>query len=492
MTVQPNPPSGDGAEGGGRKELTVFRLFFFFLPETSLIRQFRFQLVVMSKLWSEVGQEAVFYGALVLVATDGNPVQASVIGAARVLPGATLGLVGGAIGDALPRRVGLGVGYVVQAAICILIPLLFGTEFVALVFLVLGVNSLNQFLGPSEKAVIPLVTSRKQITSAASMLSLTDGIATGIGTAAIAPLFLVTFGAEALFYLCGALLMLAAVRIFALPIRKHITVKDALSRLDLTELDVSFTSAFRWLMGWPAIVTIIMVGVVVTVLQTILKTLGPSYVGEVLGEDPAKSVYIFAPAGLGALVALVPAPWLNGKIGERMSAALGVLLMSLSLFVMAFVEVVAPVLGPISPTNVVRVVGFDPSDELMVASLISIFTGFAVSLSAISVQTYINKRVPMLQQGRVFGLQSVLANAAALIPLLLVGIFAELSSIELILIIAPWIVLGGAYALLVLATSMARGETPSGREVFDSFWEQPQSTSGSESAIEEGLADLRT
>jgi hypothetical protein len=85
----------------------------------------------------------------------------------------------------------------------------------------------------------------------------------------------------------------------------------------------------------------------------------------------------------------------------------------------------------------------------------------------------------MLQQGRVFGLQSVLANAAALIPLLLVGIFAELSSIELILIIAPWIVLGGAYALLALATSMARGETPSGREVLDSFWEQPEATSGS-------------
>jgi MFS-type transporter involved in bile tolerance (Atg22 family) len=93
------------------------------------------------------------------------------------------------------------------------------------------------------------------------------------------------------------------------------------------------------------------------------------------------------------------------------------------------------------------------------------------------VQTYINKRVPALQQGRVFGLQSVLANAAALIPLLLVGVFAELTSIELILIVAPWIVLAGAYGLLVLATRMASGETPSGREVLDSFWEQPKGTS---------------
>jgi hypothetical protein len=477
MTDQPDPPATGGEGSGARRELPLFRLFFFYLPETSLIRRFRFQLVVMSKFLSEIGQEAVFYGALVTVAIDGNALQASVIGVARVLPGATLGLVGGAIGDALPRRVGLGVGYMVQAAICIVIPLILGTDFVALVLLVLGVNSLNQFVGPSEKAVIPLVTTKEEITSAASILSLTDGIATGIGTAAMAPFVLVAFGAEALFYVCGGFLIFAAVRIFALPIRRHITVRDALARLDLTELDVSFTSAFRWLTGWPAIVTIIMVGVVVTVLQTISKTLGPSYVGDVLGEDPEISVYIFAPAGLGALVALVAAPWLNGKVGERMSAAVGVLVMSLSLFAMAFVDVLAPVFGPISPMNIVRIFTLDPSDELMVASFLSIFTGFAVSLSAISVQTYINKRVPALQQGRVFGLQSVLANAAALIPLLLVGVFAELTSIELILIVAPWIVLAGAYGLLVLATRMASGETPGGREVLDSFWEQPKGTS---------------
>ena len=53
----------------------------------------------------------------------------------------------------------------------------------------------------------------------------------------------------------------------------------------------------------------------------------------------------------------------------------------------------------------------------------------------------------------------------------------KLASIEVILIIAPWIVLVGAYGLLVLATRMAGGETPSGREVLDSFWEQPRASS---------------
>jgi len=85
----------------------------------------------------------------------------------------------------------------------------------------------------------------------------------------------------------------------------------------------------------------------------------------------------------------------------------------------------------------------------------------------------------MLQQGPVFGLQSMLANAAALIPLLLVGVFAELASIKGILLFAPWIVLGGVYVLLVLTVRMARGEAPSRREVLESFWEQPKAASES-------------
>ncbi|MCI0784131.1 MAG: hypothetical protein J4N77_07365 [Chloroflexi bacterium] len=64
MTDQPDPPAADGDGSGGQKELPVFRLFFFFLPETSLIRRFRFQLIVISKFLSEIGQEAVFYGAV--------------------------------------------------------------------------------------------------------------------------------------------------------------------------------------------------------------------------------------------------------------------------------------------------------------------------------------------------------------------------------------------------------------------------------------------
>jgi hypothetical protein len=120
---------GEAGTQEGDRQLTSFRLFFFYLPESSMLRRFRFQLVVVSRFLSEIGQEGVFYGSLVTVAADGSAAQASLIGIAKVLPGATLGLVGGAVADALPRRVALGVGYILQAVFCVVLPIVFGTGF---------------------------------------------------------------------------------------------------------------------------------------------------------------------------------------------------------------------------------------------------------------------------------------------------------------------------------------------------------------------------
>ena len=473
--MTPSDADDEGSVGHAeeRTPLPAFRLFYVFLPETSLLKRIPFQLVIISRFFSEIGQEGVFYGTLVAVAVNGSAFQASLIGAARVVPGAVLGLFGGAVADALPRRVALGLGYAGQASLCVIVPLAFGTDFLPLLLLVFAVSILDQLVGPSEKAVIPLVASRNQISTAAATMSLTDSIATGVGTAAVAPVIMKVFGLEPLLYVCAGFLAFAGIRIFSLPIRQHISVRDALQRLDLSELDIGFRKAVSWLAGWPAVTTMIMVGLVVTILDKISETLGPSYVGDVLESDPANTVYVFAPAGLGALVALLLAPRLVDRIGERAMAMIAMVVMAVALFSMAFIDALAPVLAPISPMNAVRILGVELSDEILAAGFISLFTGFAISASSVAVQTYINRRVPMLQQGRVFGLQSVFANAAALVPLLLLGLIADLTSIEAILFVVPGVVLVLVYGLLRIVYRLSGRETPRGNEVIASFWEEP-------------------
>ncbi len=473
--------SGELQPDGRREDhppLPAFRLFFVFLPETSLLRRFPFQLVVISRFLSGIGQEGVFYGALVAVAIDGTPFQATLIGAAKVLPGAVLGLFGGAVADALPRRIALVLGYIGQAALCITVPLVFGTDYVPLLLLVFSISTLNQLIGPSEKAVIPLVASREQISTAAATISLASSIATGVGTAAVAPVIMKLFGLTPMLFVSAFFLLFAAVRAFALPIRKHIGVRTALQRLDLSELDIGFRRAVSWLAGWPAITTMVMVGLIVSILNKIMETLGPSYVGDVLGADPTNAVYVFAPAGVGAVVALLIAPGLIDRLGERPTALTAVLLMTGALFTMAFIDSLAPVLAPFSPLRIVELFGVELSDELLAAAFVSMFTGFAVSASSVAVQTYINRRVPMLQQGRVFGLQSVFANGAALIPMLLLGMIANLTSIEAILFFTPVVALVAVVVLLTIVARVSGKETPRGREVLASFWEEPDAARG--------------
>jgi MFS family permease len=391
-----------------------------------------------------------------------------------MVPAATLGLYGGAIGDALPRRVGLGLGYVVQTAICILVPLVFGTDLNGLLLLVFGVSVLDQFVGPGEKAVIPMVTKREQISTAASTISLADAIASGAATALLAPVLFKIWGADVLFYICGAFLAFAAIRVFALPLDSETTIRQALKRVNLTDPDLGFRNALRWLSGWPAISTMVMAGLVVSIIGKVTETFGPTYVEDVLGADPAFAVYVFAPAGLGAVVALGGAPWLIKKTSERWMAAVSILLLTLSLIALSFIDFLMPLFAPLSPLNVLKIFGIELSDDILAASFISLFVGFGSSLSSIAVQTYINRRAPQLHQGRIFGLQSILSNTAALLPVLFLGYMADLTSLEAVLLWAPIVIMFVIYGLLVLVDRFAGKETTRPGDVLASFWYEPE------------------
>jgi nitrate/nitrite transporter NarK len=453
------------------RPVPIFRLFYTFLPETSLLRQVRFQLVVASRALSEIGQEAVFYGALVAVAA--NPLHATLIAVAKAAPGALLGLIGGTVADALPRRIALGMGYGLQAAACLLVVLFLGTSFVSLLVLVAVVSTLNQLIGPSEKAVIPLVSARTQIATAAAILAIADSLGSGFGVGILAPAVMKSSGLDLLLFMCAAVLALASIRVFSLPLERDVGVRQSLRRLHLTEAELGWRTALQWLAGWPAIATMITAGVVVSVLNVTMTTLGPSYVSTTLATDPANAVYVFAPGSVAALLALVVGPALIDRTGERRLAAFAVLVQTSSLFSLALIDTVAPALAPISPANIMRVAGESPSDALLAASFISIFTGFSASLSSFAVQTYLNRRVPAIQQGRVFGAQSALANCVAMPALLALGSIAEIASIRLILFLAPWVVMVAMYALLILAGRMTGHERPRRDQVLASFWHEP-------------------
>jgi len=119
----------------------------------------------------------------------------------------------------------------------------------------------------------------------------------------------------------------------------------------------------------------------------------------------------------------------------------------------------------------VSMAGLHPGPPLRTAGALAIPLGFGVAVVAMSVQTYVNRRVPLARQGRTFALQSTLKNGSAILPLLGLGAAASIFGVNAVLIVSPVMLVGLALALVRISERFG-GHAPTTRlEVLTSFWQ---------------------
>ncbi len=463
-----------GAPAGADRALDeaqayVFRFLWAFLPEPSIARNLRFQHLLASRFLSDAGQQSLTFGALIAVARDGgSALELALVGVAALISPAVLGLYGGAIADVLPRRVALAGVYAGQAMMCFIIPPLFGTDLPVVLVLIFAVSTLAQVSSPTESSVLPLVASDGQLASAGAMINLAAAAGTAFGMALLAPIVVRSAGIEPVFYLAGALLLLAATRVFDLP------VWDKTRRVRLALPEARIRPALTWLAQNPAVATMIIVAVLAGTINLVLMTLAPRYVVSVLDADAADTAYVLAPSAVGIVLALVSAPTIMRIGGERVAALVGLSIGTVGLFSLGLVGDVATVVDPVNPIRLLGLLGIDLGEKLRTASLLSLPLAFGVSLATTSVQTYINRRVPIRYQGRTFAVQSSLRNGAAIVPLLTLGAAASLVGSEKVLLASPFLLLLVGYALVQTSFRFAKRAPPAYLEAAESFWEEPE------------------
>ena len=293
----------------------VFRFLWTFVPEPEIAGDIRFEHLLASRFLSDAGQQSILFGALVSVARGGgSALEVALVGVSALIPPAVFGLYGGAVADAIPKRVGLAGVYVCQAIVCFIFPEAVGTDVLSIMLLLLAINTLGQVSGPTESAVLPIVANDAQLASAAALINLASAAGTAFGTAVLAPFVVRIFGVDVVFYLAGVMLLLAASRVFDLPV-------DVEGRaVKLPPLGLRFRPAVNWLLDHPAVATMIMFSTLAGTVNIVLQTLAPRYVEEVLNTDAANAVYVFAPSAVGIVLGLVIAPTLMRLVKERLSA----------------------------------------------------------------------------------------------------------------------------------------------------------------------------
>ena len=456
----------------GAPQRRIFSILGYFVPDTAVTSRLKFQHLLTAKFLADAGRDSVRYAAIVgVIYNGGGAFASSLIGIAALIPGVVFSLYGGAISDSLPKRTALTIAYGIDVGLLIFVPLFFGTGTGVMFMLVFAVTTLTQIASPAEQTLVPLVTSEEELAAANSVMGMVSSIGTAFGTAILAPILLKAFGTDAVFYISAVLLLGAMSRVVYLDTPGDIGQKTFIKPKG------TLMKAVRWLARNPSIGTMVAVSAIAGMGYTIMSTLAPTYVAEVLDQDPANTVYIMGVAGVGMTLSLLVVPIGIKRYGERVVAGVGFLVLCVSLVGLALVES-----GAVDFLNVINpiywfdeIVGFvDLGEETTLAMFVAFPLGIGAGMTDNSVKTYINRRVPVLYQGRTFATRNLMESALTIPPLLGVSALAAWLGISAALFIMPVVFYLVVLALLRASAALSDDEQPVPGGVMKTYWEQPE------------------
>ncbi len=393
----------------------------------SLLEGPRFRRLWEQHVLGQMGQYAINYALLILVVgNSGSSIRAGLFILAFTIPSATLGPISGVIVDRLSRGFILSATNVARALLCV--GLLLSTKSVGILYLfALGFSALSQFNTPATAAALPHVVRQDELTSANSLINLGGLLAEAVGIVGLAALALKTVGADPLFVVLACLFAAAAFLASTIAGLTERATGRQLQHAMQAGVRSQFARAWQTLRrDAPSYLALIMT-VVGTAALLIGVTLLPRYSKEELGVAPDNIIFIFAPGAIGIFLGLRGVNWLANLIGKSRAQALGFIVFALSLVSFGLVAGEANLLGHWNPLGVSHpgpVHG--RGARIAITMVTAIFTGFGSSLTNVAGRAIINERIPLEMQGRVFAAQTVLANVASAVPLVLAGAFAML------------------------------------------------------------------
>jgi hypothetical protein len=433
----------DGAVSRGQAR--IFRVLWFLVPSGSVARDPHFQQLLASRFLTDIGLQALLYGALISSArSGGSTIDAALLGVAYLLPGVLLGMFGGIVADALPKRVALAGAYLTMGALALLIPWFFGTDFRSLLAILFAVRVLHQVSQPSEASAVPLVADGDELASATSFLSLVSSAGEVVGKALFAPLIVRAFGVNPVTVIAGICFLLSATRVFDLrPPRRE---REGGPAIEGVTASLSTLGVIRWLVTERAQLWMLLLAALASTISVILGVLAPQYTRDVLEVDPANALYVFSPAVIGLLVALVVAPIAVKIFRERIVAVVGFAVVAVTMSSLGFIDQILERM-PWFPVIDLPMVG----DRVELAAELSVFLGFGMTLAATATQTYISRTAPLAVQGRTFALLGTMKDGLAIPPLLILGVVAGVVGVRPVLAVAPILLLALAIGVDRLA-----------------------------------------
>ncbi|MDO8616961.1 MAG: MFS transporter [Dehalococcoidia bacterium] len=388
-----------------------------------LLRNARFRRLLEARVLGQTAQNAMLYALLILVVRDtGSSLKSTFLIVAFTLPPIILGIPAGAIADLLPRRLTLTLGYLLRGAI--VTALIFYSHDLVYIYLLAAASSVvGLFFSPAEAAVVPAVVRRDQLPAANSLMVLSLILGQIAGMVVLAPLLIKLVDPRAVF-VAGAGLFLAAAYVMGWMTGGFTRAEDE------KPPSIGFVEAMRE--GFQILRTnrhaylAIMYLTMALALSRVLVILLPQYTEDVLHIRPEDTVFVAAPAAIGAGLGLLLAPPATRFLGAWRVVAGGLVLFLLGLAALGLVIYVRDFIEAhlnLGISFVEREVGV--SSVITVTMLLAAPLGFAFTLVNVASRVVMNEQAPQEAQGRVFAMQMALGDFVSLLPLLIVGVVAD-------------------------------------------------------------------
>jgi DHA3 family macrolide efflux protein-like MFS transporter len=297
-------------------------------------------------------------------------------------------------------------------------------------------TAFTQFATPAELAMLPDLVEHESLVPANALLQISTLAAEGLGIVVLSPLLIKLSGPPAVGFLSGLLCLLAVLLVTSLPPDPALPGRSSRQGSLWRELVKDFEAGWLTITRDRLLRLVAIQATLAATLLLVLLSLLPGLVARHLGLAAENAPFVLLPGGLGFL--------------------LGAIVLSRSETVLSRPAWIAAGLAGFGASLGLLTTLSGQEGRLWLVLPLIFGMGVALAFVIITARVVLQERPPAKMRGRVIAAQLALANAAAILPLLLGGSLADRLGIRPVMGILGLLALGAGIIVTFQARAMAR------------------------------------
>lgn len=280
----------------------------------------------------------------------------------------------------------------------------------ATVYMVNGAGAaLTQFALTAELALLPRLVGHEALISANALLQFCMLVGEGLGIAALAPFIIKLAGAQWMGLVTALLCLLSFILVLPLPRSDPAVPADHGRQPRRSRLAADLQAGWRAISADRQLALVTVQATLAAALLLVLLSLVPGMAARHLGLSAEDTPFLILPGGIGFVLGAAGMSRWHRRWTRSGWIALGLILLGFGIGTLALLLDAG--------------IGAAADLALIVIDILSI--GMSLALVIIPARAFIQERPPPAVRGRVIAVQLALANAAAVIPMLIGGALAD-------------------------------------------------------------------